>query len=204
MPATIGHVWGSMSKAVVYLARGIGGGLALAKAFFEGYAAHPAGVAHDLIILAKGWQGVAMDGPAGREALDRLAHAAGATIVDLPDDGFDWGAYMRTVTKIDHEWVCFLNTHSQIEADDWLLKLATAAQQPGIGAAGATASFGTIGPIFQFIIPKMADELRTAGLLKTSARVIAHMLYYIFQWPIYRPVFLSAICRQRKDADNEI
>jgi hypothetical protein len=178
-----------MSQAVVYLARGIGGGLALAKAFLESYAAHPAGAPHDLIVIAKGWHGQGMDGPAGREALGHLAQAAGASVVDLPDDGFDWGAYMRIAAIIEHEWVCFLNTHSQIQADNWLLKLATAAQQPGVGAAGATASFGTLGPIFEFILPKMADELPTAGLIKTSARALFHLLYYIYQWPIYRPVF---------------
>ena len=41
------------SQAVLFLARGIGGGLAATEAFLQSYRVHPAGLAHDLIILAK-------------------------------------------------------------------------------------------------------------------------------------------------------
>jgi hypothetical protein len=153
-----------MSQAVVYLARGLGGGLASATAFLASYAAHPAGVPHDLIVVSKGWTGDGMDGPDGRDALAERVQAAGATIVDFPDDGYDWGAYMRVAAQIGHDWICCLNTHSRLQADDWLTKLQRAAEQPGIGAAGATASFGTILPTFSFLPPLIRDVYAEDGL----------------------------------------
>jgi hypothetical protein len=153
-----------MSQAVVYLARGLGGGLASATAFLASYAAHPAGAPHDLIVVTKGWTGDGMDGPEGHMVLVERVHAAGASVVDLPDDGFDWGAYMRVAAQIEHDWICCLNTHSRIQADGWLAKLVRAAEQPGIGAAGATASFGTILPTFRFLPPLIRDVYSEDGL----------------------------------------
>ena len=150
-----------MSQAVVFLARGIDGGLPAARAFLDSYHRHAAGLPHDLIIIAKGWESVP-----GRDGLDDLAVAAGAAIVDLPDDGFDWGAYIRLAPRLDHEWVCFLNTHSRILADGWLAMLRRAAEQPGVGAAGATGSWGTMAPIFGNIGPIVMDIRRSRGPIK--------------------------------------
>ena len=47
-----------MSLALVYLARGVGGGLSSVKAFFNAYDIHPAGCPHELIVIIKGWDGI--------------------------------------------------------------------------------------------------------------------------------------------------
>ncbi len=171
-----------MSLAVVYLARGLGGGLASATAFLTSYAAHPAGAPHDLIVIAKGWTGDGMDGADGHAALVEKVQAAGGTVVDLPDDGFDWGAYMRIGAQIEHEWICCLNTHSRIQATDWLAKLQRAADQPGIGAAGATASYGTILPTFGFILPVIRDVYAEEGLPKAMFVASYQCVLMPYQW----------------------
>ena len=125
-------------QAVLFLARGVGGGLVATQEFLASYASHRAGLGHDLVILAKGWQ------PGERKHLATLVGPHCAHIIDLPDDGFDWGAYMRAAVLLDHDWIVFLNTHSRIEAHDWLLSLRAAAEQPQVGAAGATGSWGAL------------------------------------------------------------
>jgi hypothetical protein len=133
-----------MNLALVYLARGIDGGLPAAEAFFNANRAYPPGCPHELVVIAKGWDGIA-----GREELTRLAHMNSARLIDLPDDGFDWGAYMRLAPLLLNTWVCFLNTHSRPCAEGWLnlLKIAIEQTGPNIGLVGATASWETLAPV---------------------------------------------------------
>ena len=126
---------------VVYLARGRDGGRRAADAFFASYRAHNAGQAHDLLVIVKGW-----DGMSGLAWVRRTARALAASVVELPDDGYDFGAYFRIAAKIAPTWLCLLNTHSRIVGDYWLDKLRAAAECPEVGAAGATGSWGTMTP----------------------------------------------------------
>lgn len=128
----------------MYLARGADGGLSTVEAFFEANRAYPPGCPHELVVIAKGWAGIA-----GRDDLTRLAQANGARLIDLPDDGFDWGAYMRLTPLLLNTWVCFLNTHSRPCAGGWLnlLKKAVEEAGPNIGVVGATASWETLAPV---------------------------------------------------------
>ena len=148
-----------MTLALVYLARGVDGGLPAAKAFFDAYHAFPPRCPHELIVIAKGWLGVA-----GRGEVGQLAQANDARMVDLPDDGFDWGAYMRLAPLLQHTWVCFLNTHSRPCVDGWLNLLRVTAEMPGVnvGAVSATASWETQIPFLP--LPTLKAE-RIAPLL---------------------------------------
>ena len=131
----------SKSLALVYLARGIDGGLRSAKEFFEAYRAFPAGCPHELIVIAKGWAGID-----GQAELLQLIHSHSARLVDLPDDGFDWGGYMRLAPQLSHDWLCFLNTHSRPRVTGWLNLLKAAADAPSmnIGAVSASASWQSL------------------------------------------------------------
>lgn len=148
-----------MTLALVYLARGADGGLPAAKAFFDAYRAFPPRCPHELIVIAKGWSGIA-----GRGEVEQLAQANDARMVDLPDDGFDWGAYMRLAPLLTHTWVCFLNTHSRPCVDGWLHLLRVTAEMPGmnVGAVSATASWETQIPFLP--VPTLKAE-RIALLL---------------------------------------
>ncbi len=159
----------SPSVAVVFLARGEGGGLASLEDFLKSYRTYPAGLDHDFIVLSKGWKE-----STERVELEWRLRSFSARIIDLPDDGFDWAAYMRAAPLLSHDYVCFLNTHSRIQAQNWLLKLSVAIKNPDVGAAGATGSFGTIRPVFKNILPGMAEVLSSKGVFKALAGTAIH------------------------------
>ena len=126
---------------MVYLARGADGGLASSREFFEAYRSFPPGCPHDLIVIAKGWDGVE-----GRDDLQHLADLYRAKVIDLPDDGYDWGAYMRLVPQLSQDWLCFLNTHSRPRVNGWLNLLMEAAELPDmkIGAVSGSGSWESL------------------------------------------------------------
>lgn len=134
-----------MSLALVYLSRGIDGGLTAAESFFRAYQTYPPGCPHELIVILKGWEG-----NADRTALQKLAENHNARIVQLPDDGYDWGAYLRVALILRHTWVCFLNTHSRPRVARWLSMLMEKIADPRekVGAVAATGSW-------QSAIPKL-------------------------------------------------
>jgi hypothetical protein len=125
-----------MSVALIYIARGAGAGLRSAQDFFAHYEAFPAGCAHRLIVAVKGWDGVP-----GLDDVRSLAASHGGEIVDLPDDGLDWGVYIRLAPDIREEWVCVLNSFSRPRVEGWLRLLEAGVREPGVGAAGATGSW---------------------------------------------------------------
>lgn len=106
------------------------------RRFLTSYRRHPAGLAHDLILICKGFE--------AREAQARVEAdfaACASRVIEVADDGFDLGAYRDAAALVPHERVSFLNTHSEILSSDWLLKLTLNLDRPGTGMVGATASF---------------------------------------------------------------
>jgi len=161
-----------LSLALVYLARGTNGGLPAVKSFFEAYDAYPARCPHELIVIVKGWSGVE-----GQDELRQLAQAHAARLVELPDDGFDWGAYMRLAPQLSHEWLCFLNTHSRPRVGGWLNLLKKAADAGGsrFGAVGATASRQTSAPILPLPSPKYSILLYPLRMSSYAFRFLTNI-----------------------------
>lgn len=131
--------------AVVYLARGVGEGLASAVAFLESYGRFRPKIAHRLTIVAKGWEQ-----EAELSDLRTIARSYAADVEVLPDDGFDWGSYMRIAPRLTEKWVCFFNGNSRVRSHLWLDKMWLGIQPETVGAVGATGSWGTLSPhLFQ-------------------------------------------------------
>jgi hypothetical protein len=61
--------------------------------------------------------------------------------ISVSDDGFDINAYDKAAVQLPHRHVVFLNTFSEIAADNWLRKLHSAFADPEVGIAGATGSY---------------------------------------------------------------
>lgn len=122
--------------ALIYLARGADGGIDTTNGFLQSYKQYAAGIPHHLIVLTKGWEDQGLS-----RSIDEKVRSIGGETLSLPDDGFDLGAYFRAIPIIKQTYVCFLNTHSCIIADEWLAKLYQAALQPGVGAAGSSGSW---------------------------------------------------------------
>lgn len=123
--------------AVVHLVRHANG-MAPFEAFMDSYERHDAGKDHDLILLFKGFPSAEGLAPFRRRAAGKVAHE-----LQVPDDGLDVGAYLAAARELSHERLCFLNSFSTIEADDWLGLLSQSLDMPDVGVVGATGSWGS-------------------------------------------------------------
>lgn len=104
---------------VVYLAYSnekIGYGIEVVEKFLNSYKNHPAGIEHNFVIIAKNWTDKAL-----YNKLCSLAKENNAKLVDLPDDGLDFGAYFRISKILENEYVFFLGSGIEILTDNWLL-----------------------------------------------------------------------------------
>jgi hypothetical protein len=119
---------------VVHLARRANG-IGCVRKFVDSYLEHDAGVSHDLHVICKGFD---RDDEVKRE-FDRTGRPC--TFAPISDAGFDIGAYLGCATTLGTEYVCFLNSHSEIRAAAWLAKLMDAVRSERVGVAGASASF---------------------------------------------------------------
>jgi hypothetical protein len=64
--------------------------------------------------------------------------------IEVDDTGFDIGAYLKIARQIDHEYLCFLNSFTELEADGWLGMLHRYASLPHVGIAGAMGSYESL------------------------------------------------------------
>jgi hypothetical protein len=122
----------------VYLARNADGIPAFQR-FADSYRRYSASVAHDLIIIYKGFER-AEDLRTAKAVFHDLSHIG----IELDDSGFDIGSYLEVGRRVSHEYLCFLNTHAEIAAPDWLACLFRYASQDGVGIAGATGSYESL------------------------------------------------------------
>jgi len=138
---------------VIHLVRQCNGPEPL-RAFLQSYAAHPAGVAHDLLIVYKGFR------PGERGVCEELLAGFPHQVLEVPDAGFDLGAYFRAVHAFRHDCLMFLNSFSRILCDRWLALLYEHVQRPGVGAVGAAGSW-------ESMYTTWLQDNRRAGFWKT-------------------------------------
>lgn len=132
---------------------------------------HPSGYDFRLVVIAKGWENGSLELAQVKELVESL----GGGLLSFPDNGYDWGAYIRISPQLCDDFVCFLNSHSRINCDLWLSHLVSAVLEPGVGMAGATGSYGTWAfsfPYFDFRLPYLF-----AYPLKTVRSLIGALLH---------------------------
>src|ERR1700690_1760960 len=98
--------------AVFYLARGADQDApAKYRRFRASYCSSPAEVSHDLHIIFKGY-------PADTEYEKARTEFKGLSFesIHTSDDSFDLGSYYVAASQISHDYVCFLNTSSEIQS----------------------------------------------------------------------------------------
>jgi hypothetical protein len=157
--------------ALFYLARGADADhLASIQRFVQAYRSQPAGVAHKLVVIFKGFaSGRALD-----EARTAMAGVAFEQ-VHTDDETFDLGAYADVVLRVNCERAAFLNTGSEPITSGWLGKLDAALGLPGIGLVGASGSFeiGVSGATFPNVhVRTNAFMMRTPLARQTLGRLI--------------------------------
>jgi hypothetical protein len=124
--------------AVIYLAR-VPDGIDVFKRFADSYRKCDAGHPHELILLCKG-----LKKRGERAYIEEIFKGVSYRIIAISDEGFDINAYLKVSAELDHEFLMFCNTHSEILAEDWLKKMMAYATAPDVGFVGATASYESI------------------------------------------------------------
>jgi hypothetical protein len=122
--------------AVVHLVWGPFGPLPLRR-FAQSYREYPPGAEHELVIL--------LNNVAERQRPELLAELEGVPhrILDLDEPVQDLAAYAQAARRLEHERLCFLNSHSEMLVPDWLAKLDRALDLPRVGLVGATGSWAS-------------------------------------------------------------
>lgn len=130
-----------MTIDVVYLAylnKEVGYGIDIVENFLNSYKLHNAGIEHSLVIVAKNWTDKAL-----YKRLCELAKEHNARIIDLPDDGWDLGAYFRVSKILDSEYILFASSSTKILSDNWLLAFYNAFKSDNsIQLVGPMGSWG--------------------------------------------------------------
>lgn len=123
------------NTGVVYLYRFAEGDAAVRR-FLDGYQRHSPGVEHDLHVILKGFP--------SRDALSSaraLLRSVPVNIIELNDGGYDIGSYFAAAKTVINPQLLFLNTFSEILADNWVAHFDRALAVPGVGLVGATGSW---------------------------------------------------------------
>ncbi|HEY5344209.1 MAG TPA: hypothetical protein VIJ66_11210 [Solirubrobacteraceae bacterium] len=113
-------------------------GLDPPRRFLASYNAQPAGAEHELVVVLNG---VEDSQRAGLEA--ELAGVVHRTI-ELPRPVQDLGAYAQALEHLEHDRICFVNSHSELLTGDWLRKLDLALEEPRAGLVGASGSWASL------------------------------------------------------------
>jgi hypothetical protein len=122
--------------AVIYLARFAEGPKPVAN-FIESYNRHEAGIAHDRVVIRKGFSDEDTE-------QSKILRSFFPTAISVSDEGFDLTAFAKAAAQLPHKHVVFLNTFSEIVSDNWLAKLSSALAEPAIGIAGTTGSYESL------------------------------------------------------------
>jgi hypothetical protein len=109
--------------------------------FLRSYHAHPAGVAHELVVVLNGVDPHEPGGPLEREALLAELQDTSHRLIELDRPVLDLAAYGLAARGLAHERLCFLNSYSVILSDGWLAQLSRALDEPDVGLVGASASW---------------------------------------------------------------
>lgn len=105
-------------------------------AFLASNRGHSSGVAHELVLLMKGFSSREAAAP-----LLSMVHDLEPKTIFIPDRGFDLSAYGAAARLLDHERLCFLNSYSVVLADEWLAHLVRALDDRRVGLVGAGGSW---------------------------------------------------------------
>lgn len=151
------HSGPSAKIEVVYLIRW-SNPIDLTRRFAESYLSFPAGIEHRLTLICKGFQ--------SQKQIDEHRSQFDGTapfVIEMPDVGYDIGAYRFAVDQSNQDLYCFLNSYSVICAPRWLESFSDCALDPRVGLVGATASYESP---FSEVMARLAARRPSLGMLR--------------------------------------
>ena len=109
--------------------------------FIFSYRKYDAGTPHTLLLLFKGF-----DNDHDIAEYEAMVKDVKYKKIFVDDTGFDIGSYMCAfnIYKSDYKYFCFLNSYSQIQVSQWLVKLHKNIMNPDVGLVGACGSTQSI------------------------------------------------------------
>lgn len=150
---------------VVYLAyfnEALGYDIDFLNIFMDSYKQKKAGINNSLTIIVKNCS--------DRVLFDKvycLAKENNARVIELPDDGWDFGAYFRVSELIDSEYVFFCGGFIKILSENWLLNLYNSFKMDSlVQLAGPMGSWGDV-----------KDEKFPNYHIRTSAFMLKRQLF---------------------------
>lgn len=149
--------------------------------FARSYRHHAPGLSHRLVLVCKG--------PAEAAISRRWREVAGdlhAETMEVPAIGRDLDTYRRVAAEVAARELCFLNTSSEILADDWLAALQRALHEPRAGLVGATGSYESAlsaapRPLRPWLAPRFAPFPNPH--IRTNAFMLRRELMLSLRWP---------------------
>jgi glycosyltransferase involved in cell wall biosynthesis len=127
--------------AVFYLAR-LAEGFEAFERFVASYQTYPAGIDHDLVLIAKGFDA---NGSHDLKRLQSIFRGVPHRIVTVADEiGYDIHAYKTAAAQIEWDCACFINTFTELQSDNWLRKLYDNLSDSDVGIVGATGSYESL------------------------------------------------------------
>jgi hypothetical protein len=99
----------------------------------------------------------------------------------VPNEGYDIGTYLLAARQMPGMFYCFMNTKSAILAPDWLAILHRLAQDPGVGAVGATASFESL--YSDHIEQRTTSAPESSRLRMLLRRSLINRLRHLYLYP---------------------
>lgn len=110
------------------------------ESFLGSYENRSAGIEHSLTIIAKNWTDKDQ-----YENLCKRAKQVGARVIDLPDDGWDFGAYFGAANILEDEYLFFIGSSSFICSDNWLsLSYGAFESDESVQLVGPMGSWGDL------------------------------------------------------------
>nr|WP_075440434.1 hypothetical protein [Prochlorococcus marinus] len=122
--------------AVVYLCRYSKDYLNHLNKFLKSITLFKSGIPYSLNIIFKNHKEIPIE-------LKKICNKYKANLRFFPDDGFDWGAYIRFAKEDNSEYLLFLNSYSEIHGYDWLKNLVKPLLDKRAIITGATGSFAS-------------------------------------------------------------
>lgn len=123
------------SVAVIYLVW-VPLGLLPLERFLASYTRFPASLPHELIVVFNGHQTPAELAPF-HERLRNIPHVT--RIFEMPQQ--DIASYLAVTQTCSQNYLCFLNSYSEVQTASWLQKLYQPFHSPTVGLVGATGSW---------------------------------------------------------------